>query len=195
MPSYYHDPDLDPSIPEIDFQITSAPVQAQSRKMTMTWSQTAADDLRNLWGAKRYPRRPDNALDVLKDALEDPNYDPDSETPYKGLWRYEDGRIATPEEVRAAHPEMSLVESMANEMSAEIDREIMAELSAANKKANAAIDSGIMFHPDIVGPATPPLKIPVEIRNAIELTPVPRDMKDAALKVLEEGMRRLENLP
>jgi len=103
---------------------------AKSRKLKTTWSQEAADDLRGLWGRSVWPRRPDNALDVLKDALEDPDYDPNATDDYKGIWRHSDGRIATPEEVRKASQgsEANLVESMADEMRAEIDREIMASL-------------------------------------------------------------------
>jgi len=132
-----------------------------------------------------WPRQPDNALDLLKDAMEDPTYDPDAVEPYKGLWRHENGRIATPEEVKRAHPESRLVESMAEEMKAEIDEEIMRELAA-----------GIVFNPSIVGPVDPsPAAIPVEIQNAIELAPVPRWMKDAAIKVWTDGLEKLENLP
>jgi hypothetical protein len=121
-----HDPaDDDASLPEIDLQITSVPVQAPARKLSTTWSQTAADDLRSLWGPF-WPQRPNNALDILKDALEDPDYDPDAPEEYKGRWRWEDGRIATPEEIeKARHPESALVENMANEMTNEIDREIL----------------------------------------------------------------------
>jgi hypothetical protein len=121
--------DLSASLPNIKFNITSTPVVAKSRKLKMTWSQTAADDLRRLWGPI-WPRRPDNVLDVLKDALEDPDYDPDAEEDYKGRWRWEDGRVATPEEVKKAHSgsEVDLVATMADEMRAEVDREIMESL-------------------------------------------------------------------
>jgi len=120
---------LDSSLPEIDLQISSSPVRATSRKLKTSWSLEAADDLRSLW-APIWPRRPDNILDVLRDALDDPDYDPDAEETYKGLWRWKDGRVATPEEVKKAHegPEHDLVKTMADDMAAEIDREIMRTL-------------------------------------------------------------------
>ncbi len=82
-----------------------------------------------MWGWKETPQRPDNALDLLNDALEDPDYDSGSPEAYEGLWRWPDGRLATPEEVEEAFgPEASIVRSMASEMTEEIDREIKAAL-------------------------------------------------------------------
>lgn len=95
--------------------ITAAP-----RKLKANWTLEAANELRDLWGG---PRFPDNALDLLNDALDDPNYDP--EEPYVGLPRWSDGRIATKEEVDAHNP----VAKMAQEMCAEIDAEILKELA------------------------------------------------------------------
>lgn len=116
-------------MPNIKLNITSTDVTAKSRKLKTTWSQMAADDLRGSW-FPIWPRRPDNALDVLRDALDDPDYDPNAEESYKGLWRWADGRVATPEEVKTAYhgSEAELVKTMADEMTAEIDRQIVASL-------------------------------------------------------------------
>lgn len=120
----------DTSLPKIDLNIQSTPISAKSRKLKFGWSQEAADDLRDLWGLPR-PRLPSNALDLLNDSLEDPNFDPNSPEPYKGLYRWPDGRVATPEEIKEAFesaPESALVEKMAIEITAEIDREILKDL-------------------------------------------------------------------
>ena len=116
-------------IPQIDLKITSMPVTANSRRLTMTWSQSSVDDMRSVWGPF-WPRRPDNPLDLLRDALDDLNYDPDTEEAYKGLWRWQDGRLATPAEVKAAtaSPEQVMVNMVADNMTAEIDREILRSL-------------------------------------------------------------------
>jgi len=117
------------SLPNIQLNITSTQVTAKPRKLKTTWSQTAAQDLRDLWGDPG-PTRPDNALDLLNDALDDPDYDPSKAEEYKGRYRWPDGRIATPEEVKKAFQGSTagLVSSMADEMKAEIDREIMNSL-------------------------------------------------------------------
>jgi len=119
-----------PQIPNIQLNITSTSVVAKPRKLKTTWSTAASQDLRDLWPAPG-PYRPDNALDLLNDALDDPGYDPSKAEEYKGRYRWPDGRIATPEEVKKAlqGSTAGLVESMADEMTAEIDAEIMRKLS------------------------------------------------------------------
>ncbi len=47
------------AIPNIQINITSAQVTAKPRKLKTSWSQTAAQDLRDLWGPV-LPMRPDN---------------------------------------------------------------------------------------------------------------------------------------
>ncbi|MGD9726556.1 MAG: hypothetical protein AB7L09_01175 [Nitrospira sp.] len=153
--------------PNIPIQITSLPVVAQPRKLQSTWSRQAVDDFLNDFGLSRYPRLPDNDLDRMRDALEDPNYDPNDEN-YKGLWRWQDGRIATPSEVRAAHPESGLVEAMANEMASEIDREIMSLLKAPRPPA---------AHRGLV-----------KVLNAVELSSTPRWCKDAARSIIVRNL-------
>ena len=37
--------------------------------------------------------QPNNPLDLILDAMEDPDYDPNSSEEYKGLWRWPDGSI------------------------------------------------------------------------------------------------------
>lgn len=120
--------DSDPPLPEISLQITSEPVVARPRKLATRWSAGTADDFLDFFGYKAYPRLPDNDLDRLRDALEDPNYDP-TKGNYEGLWRWEDGRVATPEEVKAARPDVSLVKIMSDELADEVDREILNSLS------------------------------------------------------------------
>lgn len=113
--------DPSPITPQ-NFTITSAPIRAVPRQLKAEWTMEAANELRDLWGGPRYP---DNALDLLRDALEDPNYDPNDDKNYAGLPRWSDGRIATEEEIRAHNP----VAQMAHEMCEEIDKEILADLS------------------------------------------------------------------
>lgn len=86
-------------------------------------SQEAAEDLMWLWGLGG-PEYPDNALDRLSDALEDPDYNP-SDQNYKGLPRWPDGSVATREEYLKYHPTESLITQMADEMAKEIDEEIL----------------------------------------------------------------------
>lgn len=108
--------------------ITSQSIVAQPRSMKAVWSTQAADDLRALWGPLG-PLQPTNALDLLYDSQVDPDYDPDAAGDYKGLFRWPDGRIATPEEIKTAYGATeSLVASMADEIKAEIDREVMSAL-------------------------------------------------------------------
>jgi hypothetical protein len=121
------DPGLDLTLPEIELNIRSEPVTAKPRKLKMEWSLGPSI------------KRPDNVLDLMKDALEDPDYSPESAEPYKGLWRWADGRVATPEEVKqelandfrsmfGTGLEKDLIQAAADEMRAEIDREIMESL-------------------------------------------------------------------
>jgi len=124
----------DQSIPPFNVNIQSTPVTAIPRKLKAKlkakWGAEAADDLRSLWGISPISR-PDNTLDLLQDALEDPNYDPDAPEGYKGLWRWPDGRVATPEEIKEQGTSTigsSLVETMADEIKAEIDQEILRDL-------------------------------------------------------------------
>ena len=123
------DPDLDTSIPNIPLNISVSEIRAKPRTLRMEWSTAAAQDL---WGVPF--NRPTNPLDLLKDALDDPDYDPDAAEPYEGLYRWPDGRVATPEELKKhlRTPEAKLAESMADEMTAEIDREILRDLRAAS---------------------------------------------------------------
>ena len=130
------------------------------------------------FGLPVWPRLPGNALDLLNDALEDPNYDPNSDTPYKGLWRWDDGRIATPEEVKRAHPELSLVEAMSAEMTAEIDREVVAML--ATSVANSGVDPGPFDE------QSPPL--PRNIEAAIAGTPASEEIKDVVRKIWAKSL-------
>ena len=124
-----------------------------------------------MWGPS-FPRLPDNDLDIMRDALEDPNYDPSSPEPYKGLWRWEDGRVATPQEVEdALNPEGKIIREAANEMKKEIDNEIMKDLMSA-AQANPIPDP---FFPS-VGQATP--RPPRLIANAIDQTPAPDSVKN-----------------
>lgn len=53
-------------------------------------------DLRRMWSLL-YIKKPDNALDLLRDALDDPTFG--QSTAYTGKWRHPDGRLATPEEI------------------------------------------------------------------------------------------------
>lgn len=99
-------------------QVTYAPQTIKSN-----WSLSAANDLMEMMGVGG-PDYPDNALDILKDALDDPNYDPENLN-YKGLPRWPDGRVATHEEYLKYHSGEKLVASMAKEMADEIDREIL----------------------------------------------------------------------
>jgi hypothetical protein len=157
--------------------IGSVPVRAKARKLRAKWTQEAADDLRALWSIGRL-RRPSNALDLLNDALEDPDYDPDSPEPYRGRWRWPDGRIATPEEIeQEAHPERALVEAMAAEMRDEIDREILYGL-----KKSAQADP---FEPPV---AAPKRVLPRDISDAIELTSAPAAVKAAFREALTENL-------
>lgn len=105
-------PDNDSVIPEIPINIQSEPVMSKFRKLKTTWSLETADDLRSLWGGG--PTKPDNALDVFTQGLDDPEFDPGK--PYHGK--------KAPEE----KTEESLIDAMAKEMAAEIDREIMRDL-------------------------------------------------------------------
>lgn len=127
----------------------------------------AVDDFRG-------PRRPDNILDLLQDAMEDPDYDPEDKD-YKGLWRWSDGRVATPGEVRKWDPDY-LVENMADEMAAEIDREILQTLLAAQQPAPIIIDDVVIPDP------------PLHILATIMATPVDRYFKDAARRIWGQGL-------
>jgi hypothetical protein len=102
-------------------QCTYAP-----RTIRANWTTEAVDDLKSMWGLGG-PQYPDNALDRLNDALEDPNYDPD-EPDYKGLPRWPDGRVASREEYLSYNPNERLVCDMAVEMTKEIDDEILRTL-------------------------------------------------------------------
>lgn len=110
----------------VPFEIQVTQVTAAPRTIKSNWSIGAVNDLRDMYGLGG-PQYPDNALDILKDALDDPNYDPNGPD-YKGLPRWPDGRVATHEEYLRYHPEERLVESMAKEMADEIDREILESL-------------------------------------------------------------------
>lgn len=174
----YQDPGE--ALPDFDLKIRSCQVGAKPRKLKMKWSQDAADDLRDLWGGNPL-RRPGNILDLLKDAMVDPDYDPDDQT-YKGLWRWPDGRVATSEEIeKYTGTEASIVGSMADEMAAEIDREIINTLKATNPVPPPPI----LFH-ERLGAEVP--KPPVGIYNAIELSPTPRWMKDAAHRIFGQNL-------
>ena len=146
----------------------------------MVWSLEAADDLRNLWGPPG-PQLPSNALDILYDSLIDPNYNPTADEPYKGLYRWADGRLATPEETKVARaPGEALVAAMAGEIKAEIDREV------------AAATSSVLYNPSVFSGKPPAAKLPVWLRNTIELTPAGRGIKDAAIQIWTEGLVRPE---
>jgi len=155
------------TVPEFDFNITCVPVQAQPKFLKSNWSQGAVQDFMSAFGLSLWPRLPDNALNLLNDALEDPSYDPNSPDTYKGLWRWDDGRVATPEEVAKAHPESSLVERMADEMKAEIDKEIMRDLTSAPEVQTQTL---------------------VGLLNVVECSPVDRQFKDAARKILIDNL-------
>lgn len=185
-----------PQIPNFQLNISSTPVTATPRKLKSKWSVSAAQDLRDLWGGPAWwPRLPTNELDLMRDALEDPNYDPNSKEPYKGLWRWEDGRVATPEEVKKAHSEQSLVEAAAEEMRAEIDKEILRELAAAG--ATSLTIEELM---EDLAPKPPPEHFDplphdkarssrlVKILNALELSPVPRWAKESAKRIVDENL-------
>lgn len=188
MTSYPSPSNLPAGIPNIQLNITSVPVTAKPRRLKSQWSKQAVDDFLSDWGTPVWPRLPDNVLDIVKDALEDPNYDPDSPEPYKGLWRWEDGRIATPEEVKKAHPEVSLVERMADEMKSEIDREIAKELLAF------ALKTSTSRHPELADQITEPeSELPTWLANTIELTPAGRAVKDAAAAIWADGLARIKN--
>lgn len=101
MSSSQPDPIYTPFIP---IEVTPAP--AGPRKLKTTWTLEAAESLRDLWATK-----PDNALDVFNDGLDDPNFDPNK--PYHGKERGSG---------------VDLVKDMAKEMAAEIDREILKDL-------------------------------------------------------------------
>lgn len=184
-------------IPNFNLNITSSQVTAQPRKLQSVVSTTAAQDLRDLWGGSAWPRLPTNELDLMRDALEDPNYDPDAKETYKGLWRWEDGRVATPEEVKAAHPEQSLIEAAAEEMRKEIDREIMRELMASGASGltiDELIEDLTSEHetePEHYDPL-PRDKVRsgklVKVLNALELCPAPRWAKEAAKKIVDENL-------
>lgn len=110
--------DLIDPVPLVDIdQVTYA-----SRKLAASW--TMPTDFSD-WQLPSGPQYPDNPVDIINDALDDPNYDP--EKPYIGLPRWPDGRVATEEEVQAHNP----IISMAAEMRKEIDAEIMEDLRNA----------------------------------------------------------------
>jgi len=159
------------SLPNIDLNITSQSVVAIPRKLKAAWTNAAIDDLVG-------PQRPTNVLDILNDALEDPNYDP-SDKDYKGRWRFSDGRLATPEQVKSWNSEGGLVASMAAEMTAEIDREIMAALglAASTPIADTLTDELL-----------PPL--PSTLESAISSTPVEKWCKDAARLIYARNLHR-----
>jgi hypothetical protein len=98
---------INPPVPEISFDIQMQTVTAAPRKLKALWSPGAVDDLRAMWGGSM---KPDNALDIFTEGLDDPEFDPDK--PYRGKKTQED----------------SLIDAMANEMKSEIDREIMKTL-------------------------------------------------------------------
>lgn len=184
-------------IPNFNLNIASAQVSATPRKMRAQWSTAAAQSLQDLWGGPSWwPRLPSNELDLMRDALEDPNYDPNSKEPYKGLWRWEDGRVATPEEVKKAHPEQSLIEAAAEEMKAEIDMEIMRDLAAAGSIDDGLFDEMLAEHKAKVEPETyEPLtrdKIRsgrlVKVLNALELSSAPRWAKEAAKQIVDKNL-------
>ena len=166
-------------IPDFNFQITSTAVTAQPHKLKAQWSLQAAQDLRDLWDGSRWPRLPSNDLDRMRDALEDPNYDSNSPEPYEGLWRWEDGRIATPDEVEAAHPMQSIVEAATEEIKAGIDREIMRELTSPTITFNTDDDLACIGSPSAAS---------VRMLNAVELSPCPRWTKDAARAILKQHL-------
>jgi hypothetical protein len=183
-------------IPNINLNITASQVTAKPRKMKTQWSQQAVNDFMSDWGASVYPRLPTNELDLMRDALEDPNYDPNTKEPYKGLWRWEDGRVATPEEVKKAHPEESLVEAAAREMRDEIDKEIMRELAAAGALSDPDVDA---IFEELAERSEPEHHEPlsrekvrsgrlVKVLNALELSPAPRWAKEAAKRIVDENL-------
>jgi hypothetical protein len=91
--------------PYIPLQITVTPIVAKPRKLKTLWPAEAADELKGIWGGG--PTRPDNALDIFIQGLDDPEFNPN--VPYKGRRDHSD----------------DLIEAMAKEMSDEIDREII----------------------------------------------------------------------
>ena len=161
------------SLPNIQLNITSQAVVAKPRKLKVTWSLEAVDDFAG-------PVRPTNVLDLLNDALEDPNYDP-SDKAYKGRWRWRsDNRLATPEEIKQWNTESELVASMADEMTAEIDREIMATLAAAQPVTpipKPIVDDGAFLAP-----------IPIPLEQAIQATPAEQWCKDAARRIISKNL-------
>jgi len=102
---------INPPIPEISFNITSTPVSAAPRKLKTLWTSGAVDDLRSMWGGG--PMKPDNALDIFTEGLDDPQFDPNK--PYTG-------------KNTAERTEGSLIDMLAKEMAAEIDKEILKDL-------------------------------------------------------------------
>lgn len=110
----------------VPFEIQVTQVTAAPRNIKANWTTDAVDDLKNMWGLGG-PQYPDNALDRLNDALEDPNYDPDGPD-YKGLPRWPDGRVASREEYLNYNPNERLICDMAAEMTKEIDDEILRTL-------------------------------------------------------------------
>jgi hypothetical protein len=162
------------SLPPINFNISTQSVVAKPRKLKMKWSLEAVDDLVG-------PTRPTNILDLLNDALSDPNYDP-SDKDYKGLWRWRsDGRLATPEEIGQWTTESQLVANIADEMTAEIDREVMAALgaSAASRPPTAP---PIVVDGQFLDP------IPTHMEKVIAETPAEEWCKDAARRIISENL-------
>lgn len=102
------DPENSLNVPEIALNIQVQTVTAAPRKLKMSWSPEAADDLRLLWGDDLL--RPDNALDIFTEGLDDPEFDPNK--PYTG-------------KNTAERTKNSLINIMAEEMAAEIDKEIL----------------------------------------------------------------------
>ena len=113
------DPKFDPNKPyhginppEQGFEISIQPVVAAPRKLKTLWTVEAADDLKSLWG---HSAKPDNALDLLSQGIDDPEFNPD--VPYRGRRDHSD----------------DLVDAMAKEMTEEIDKEIIRSILAKVK--------------------------------------------------------------
>ena len=120
-----------------DFEITAHTVSAQPRKLKATWSTDAAQDLKDLWGIRDLPALPTCPLDILRDAYEDPDYDPNNHEEYKGLYRFKDGRKATPEEIKKVFP-------WADKFQREVDSEIDKALGRVEHRPT----SGLQTLPD-----------------------------------------------
>ena len=101
------------NLPEVDLNISVQNIRLKSRKLSIKWTQEAAQDLKDMFDAgEEITRTP---LERLVEHIDDPKYDPnDPDAELKAERRRRDKRI---------------LDRVAKEMTDEVDREILEALA------------------------------------------------------------------